>query len=54
MRKSKFKSLSFIIFTILLIPISLMMQPKQIIQRQYLLAQTTTVASLTYQGHAQA
>ena len=53
MRKSKFKSLSFIIFTILLIPISLMIQPRQIIQRQYFLAQTATAASVTYQGHVQ-
>ena len=49
MIKSKLKSLSFIIFTLLLIPLSLMIQPEQIVQKQYLLANAALVPSVTYE-----
>lgn len=53
MKKSKFKSLSFIIITILIIYLSLKMQPQQIIQKQYLLVQATNVTSVTYESSIQ-
>ena len=53
MIKSKLKSLSFIIFTMLLIPLSLMIQPEQIVQKQYLLANAALVPSVTYESYIQ-
>lgn len=53
MKKSKLRSLAFIILTILLIPIALLIQPHQIIQKQYLHVQAANETSVSYQGHVQ-